>query len=514
MLVFPERVLQGDIPNKDFLHLYGPGSLWALAGAFKVFGVSLLTERFFGLAQQMAVVFGIYALARAWGRRLAVGCALLAGLILVPFGLTALAWVGAIGLGLLGLTCGLVARRRTDERVARRWALLAGLLLGVALLFRPDLVLAVGLATVALVRGAGRTRTRWLFAGAALGLLPYVIHVATAGPGNVIDGMILDPVFHLRGGRSLPIPPSWGHLDGFLQRAGALEQLSWPIPALELSQQLFVWFFFLLGSIGLLAFVAWQRHRQAPAATRTRTLVVVAMFSIGLVPQAVQRVDSAHFAWVGCVPMAFLPIVVFELVRSRARARDVPAGRLALASVGGVFLAIVLVIPRVHRAHIPRLQRAVLRVPSHRAPDRARRPRLLLRQAGSRGRSQPRDRRSRAHRAPGDRLFVGPANLRKTPYSDAYLYFMLPELDPAHVLHRDGSRCRERRGLWARGGSRLRRSRHPLVHLGRLERAQRLPQERIRRGATSPRPGFLPGRHLPRPLPALPQVQLSRACTR
>ena len=50
MLVFPERVLQGDIPNKDFLHLYGPGSLWALAGAFKVFGVSLLTERFFGLA--------------------------------------------------------------------------------------------------------------------------------------------------------------------------------------------------------------------------------------------------------------------------------------------------------------------------------------------------------------------------------------------------------------------------------------------------------------------------------
>ena len=33
MLVFPERVLDGDVPNRDFLHLYGPGSLWALAGA-------------------------------------------------------------------------------------------------------------------------------------------------------------------------------------------------------------------------------------------------------------------------------------------------------------------------------------------------------------------------------------------------------------------------------------------------------------------------------------------------
>jgi hypothetical protein len=31
---------------------------------------------------------------------------------------------------------------------------------------------------------------------------------------------------------------------------------------------------------------------------------------------------------------------------------------------------------------------------------------------------------------PGQRLFVGPVNLRKTPYSDAYLYYMLPDLKP------------------------------------------------------------------------------------
>jgi hypothetical protein len=32
---------------------------------------------------------------------------------------------------------------------------------------------------------------------------------------------------------------------------------------------------------------------------------------------------------------------------------------------------------------------------------------------------------------PGDRLFVGPGDLRKTPYSEAFLYFLLPELVPA-----------------------------------------------------------------------------------
>ena len=44
-----------------------------------------------------------------------------------------------------------------------------------------------------------------------------------AGPGNVVRGMILDPVVYLRGGRRLSIPPPPGHLEGFLQRAGGLD---------------------------------------------------------------------------------------------------------------------------------------------------------------------------------------------------------------------------------------------------------------------------------------------------
>ena len=32
MMVFPERMLKGDLPNRDFLHLYGPGALQVLAG--------------------------------------------------------------------------------------------------------------------------------------------------------------------------------------------------------------------------------------------------------------------------------------------------------------------------------------------------------------------------------------------------------------------------------------------------------------------------------------------------
>src|SRR3954453_16318246 len=84
MLVFPERVLHGAIPNVDFLHLYGPGSLWALAAAFKVFGVSLWSERLFGYGQLLLLVAGVYALSRPFGRWLAVSGAGIARILRVP----------------------------------------------------------------------------------------------------------------------------------------------------------------------------------------------------------------------------------------------------------------------------------------------------------------------------------------------------------------------------------------------------------------------------------------------
>ncbi len=276
MLVFPEQVLKGAVANRDFLHLYGPGSLWALAGVYKVFGVSLISERAFGLVQQLAIVFGIYALTRRWGRTLAVGAAVTSGLVIIPFGFTALAWVGGVGLAVCGLAAGVEARAQpvddpARERAARRWAVLAGVLLGLAVLFRLDLVLGVGLSSIALLRGMEKARAKRLGAGFAIGVAPYIVQLATAGPGRAIRGMVLEPVFKLRGGRSLPIPPGWNHFDGFLQRAGALAQISWPLPSLTGPHQLFLWFFLLLGGgrvrvvAGMEAVARRAGLRSAPA---------------------------------------------------------------------------------------------------------------------------------------------------------------------------------------------------------------------------------------------------------
>jgi hypothetical protein len=428
MLVFPERVLKGDLPNRDFLHLYGPGSVWAIAGAFKAFGVSLITERMFGLVQQMLVVFGIYALARRWNRVLAVTSALTSALIIIPFGLTALAWVGAVGLGLFGAVAGMEARARTDDRVAGRFAIASGACFGLALLFRLDLIVAVTLVIAALVWGLDRARRNRLLAGCGVAVVGYLIHLASAGPGNVIDGMIIEPVFELRGGRSLPVPPPWDHYDGFLQKAASLQQLSWPLPDLEGPQQLFIWFILLLAVVALLLYQGWRLMRRDPTSLQSRTMLVVALFSVGILPQAIQRVDSAHFAWVGCVPLGFLPVALFELGRRRGRPeRDI---KLALAT--GVFsLAVLLfVIPTytvtrysdyvAQTFNTHRFAYAIKndgRTFYYGTEERAAAANEVIAEA---------ERISR----PGQKLFVGTGDLRKTPYSDAYLYFMLPKLDP------------------------------------------------------------------------------------
>ena len=218
MLVFPERLLAGDMPHKDFLHLYGPGSLWALAAWYKLVGVSITAERVFGFAQLAGIVFGVMALVWPWGRRVATAAGILGVLLTTTaIGLTALAWDGAVALIVASVWVGLRARRwLTDTNdpptaAARgrvdRLLVGSGVLAGLALLFRPDAIVATGLATLGLMAGLGWGRwKRWLL-GAVPVISLYAVHLVLSGPSAAIRGMVIEPVFDLRGGRSLPRPP-------------------------------------------------------------------------------------------------------------------------------------------------------------------------------------------------------------------------------------------------------------------------------------------------------------------
>lgn len=438
MLVFPERVLAGDVPNKDFLHLYGPASLWSLAAWFELVGTTLAAERFYGLVQHLAIIFGLFRLALPWGRRVATVCGLLGVLLVItPIGLSALAWNGGVALGIAGLSIALVGAERLDAGAprARGLLVLGGVVLGLALLWRPDLVVGIGLAGLALLwKRWGRDLLVPLVGGVLIGVAPILIHLVMAGPGNVFEGMFLQPVFELRGGRTLPIPPSWDKNDGILQAVAQLRVPDWPIPMVDAPAQVTLWFLALpLAALALLA-TGVVALRRAPGDRRSRILVVVGAFSVGLLPQALQRPDTTHLAWVSCVSMVFLPVAFVQwgewwaARRTPSRPLRGPA-RLVLAVAPLVI--VVLAIPAYTARTWVDLTRQNLEGDYFgwdvRRDDRT----FYLGAPDIADSAQAVTDALAARIQPGDRLFVGTADLRKTPYSDAYFYFLFPEATPA-----------------------------------------------------------------------------------
>ena len=430
MLYFPERVARGDVPNVDFLHLYGPGSLHALTGWYELFGYSLPAERTFGLLQHVGIIFGLFALARAWGRLAATAVGAIAVFyVLTPIALTAMAWNGGLALTLWATVFALRGVHLADPPQQRRAWLIAGVLAGLALSFRPDLIIAVGLVGGWLL-WRHRAARRPAALGAVLGLLPMWAHLVMAGPVDAVEGMVVDPVFRLRAGRELPRPPSWGRLDGGLQAVAEEIPPWWRFPHPTASQTLFLWFFLMLiGTAALVAFAIWQRRGVARPSGRSTVLLAVALVSAGILPQALQRPDSAHLLWVTCVAFPFSVVAVIEVVgRIRPHIDRRAAATVGLAAALGVTFTFTALFT--FRYYLLHTRVGLGQVPQAFAVERGDRYFYLGDVRAYRGVQAAVDELDRLAR-PGDRLLVGPSDLRRTWYSDVFLYWLFPELDPA-----------------------------------------------------------------------------------
>ncbi|MGI9577789.1 MAG: hypothetical protein ACR2OH_06300 [Microthrixaceae bacterium] len=428
MLVFPEQILRGEVPHRDFLHLYGPGSIYVLSAIYEVFGTHLYVERVVGLLQHAAVAYSLYFLLRPFGRHFATAGAVTSVIILIgPLGLSAMAWNGALGLGLAALA--VAARGSRTESQRQRTILLAtaGVLGGLSLLYRPDLVVAVVLGLGAWWFQLGRGRRAplvWGFVGA---MALYVPHLLRSGIGNSVEGMFLEPVFELRGGRSLPIPPSWGEVDGFLQRAGTLRTSGWPLPMPGISAQIHIWFWLVPLSIVVVVLAAWLLRRAEPDSRRALTYWPAALFAAALLQQALQRPDTAHLSWVTGVTFPLAMVAVAILI-TRWLPQTSTSVR-AVAGIGTVTALLVVVIP-----FYP-LRTYVDLVGQSFGINRfgfeiERNGRVFpFGEAGGAADAQAVVDELDALAAPCDSLVVGPVDLSRANYSDAFFYHLFPDLE-------------------------------------------------------------------------------------
>lgn len=430
MLVFPERVLAGDVANRDFLHLYGPASLWVLAAAYGVAGVELWVERLVGLAQLVGLIGAITFVGYRWGRWVATVAGVTTAVVILPaMGLVALAWIGGLALSLWAV---IVVVRGLDpshdpERVPawqRRHLLLGGALGGLGLLFRPDLVLALGLPLGVLwVWAVPRGNRRWLAAGVLGGASPYLLHLALAGPANVVRGVVTEPLFELRAGRSLGFPPPWDSFASYLNRLVAFRNWPWPLPSLMETHQIFLWALILVATCMVLVAIGLYAHRaRSPDGWR---LLALGLFAVGTLPQAIQRPDATHLAWVSAVPFGLVPMAVAEWFRLRGG-----APRIRVVAVLAPIVVMLAIIPsytvRWYADYVG--QTMGYRRDGHEIEHRGRSFYYGRAEVADAAHALLRDVERVSQ--PGDRLIVGPGDLRRTPYSEAYLYYLLPQLDP------------------------------------------------------------------------------------
>jgi hypothetical protein len=393
LLTYPDLVLKGKLPYRDFETFYGPGNLWVLAASYAPFGVQVEVERSVGLLYRLVILAGIFVLLCRWTLTGAVMGTLIAATILYPCRLPAYAWFGAVGciLWAIVLLGGGLDRRRVTG---------AGLLTGAALLFRVDL----GLAAVASIAPffllwTPRLRVTFLTA-VAVALSPLAVLAVWAGLGVTFQNLFIYPVFVTNAARRLSL--------------------------LDAPDVIFFFLLHLVACICLLlagGLACARERRSLPA----RLVLAAALLATGLTHQAVQRADEIHVFVTIFLSLALLPLGLAILLRGGDIRRlpmkwTLPPAFALLAIIALRAPALPLAITR---SVLHSLDPDAPQVPSVIVRDRSfPRPNLVAQ-------SQQIADYLEAHSKPGERLFVGTGDMRFTVYNDNFFYYLLPWLTPA-----------------------------------------------------------------------------------
>ncbi|HJQ68007.1 MAG TPA: glycosyltransferase family 39 protein [Blastocatellia bacterium] len=302
-----ERVMNGEIPYRDFLYNYTPGMLWLNASLMKAFGVSLLTVNYGLYAFKMLSLVTLFVLSKrltsSW-------------IALAPVALT-LSWLGhkyIFGVvptqySLVFVLVGLLFMLNYDRTEKRSWLFASGIAIGVVFLFKYNvgiLLLGTGTALILLrdtiglsgnplprklVESVKRASVYWT--GFALVMLALVAYMAL---NNALGAMV----------------------DHFLHHAAAYsEARAVPLPSIKL-----------IGPAVLALLIAAAGavilSRKAPRLLESYLIAVLITGSLViLIPGRLQLMKASGTALVAYLPVfLFIGVAVFLLWLFRWKAKS------------------------------------------------------------------------------------------------------------------------------------------------------------------------------------------------
>ncbi|MEA2642529.1 MAG: hypothetical protein QOF51_3923 [Chloroflexota bacterium] len=331
------RVLAGEVPYRDFALIYAPGQAYTLAAVFRLFGQSMAVERAYDLVVRLLLCISVYLLARTVvSSKAALAPFALATILLASAYYYAYTMYPALLFGLLSATVCLGFVRAPSPR--RLFA--AGLLAGIATIYRHDVGLYVLVSEVALLvlwawavrptpspaESVPRphverfVRSAWpLLAGLGTTLAPIALYLLAVVPlADLWYAFVAFPLTDFRSAFALPYPepaaPFTALASSTASRGDALAEFAFGYPDV-------VWALFwtqpLIDAAGLLwVGVALYRRRQRPAElTSVWGIALVTLLAIAFFNQALNRADTLHL-----LPSGILSCLVLTGLASRALA--------------------------------------------------------------------------------------------------------------------------------------------------------------------------------------------------
>jgi hypothetical protein len=293
-----ERVLEGQVPNRDFVSLQPPLSFYAAAGMFKLFGTSLASLRILGLGIYLLIPLMTYGIARQLeDRLLSLAVAIPATVIGIPcFGFVPFAvWQGVAATAAAVLLYFWAVRCRS-----RPWlGLAAGVMTAAAFLARQDqgfyaaisiaaytLVLRFGRVSLVSREVLGRNFYCWVL-GMAAGLLPWGIYWFAEGAlPEMFKQLVVFPVTTYAKTSSLPVP-------SFSRQ-------------LSLAQNAIVALYYIPPVVQILVFFwLWRRNRRGNWQLREAGVAFILVWSALYYCQVLARSDVYHL-WITLVPFFIL----------------------------------------------------------------------------------------------------------------------------------------------------------------------------------------------------------------
>jgi len=285
VLVYPELLSKGMIPQRDFASAYPPGNIWFLAGAYRLLGTDIYAERTIGLLYQVLLLSGIFFLFRSRGLGVAMAGCILPALVIIMMGNVAFAWTGALAMGVWSLA---VLTQPGDPRTRGIWA---GTLAGLAVTWRADIApaLILGIGSYCIVAKWRRRDVYWLILAGSITLIPLMIHALIVKPSVFYDNLFYLPVIRSHNVRKLPLNYSNAY-------AGQLYAL-------------------IVTSVVSALAVGWKVRGDAEH--QGTALFAAGLFMVGVLPQGWQRADAMHLSFVAVLSLPMLVWTVSFLSRNR-----------------------------------------------------------------------------------------------------------------------------------------------------------------------------------------------------